>query len=1554
MKWAKQLISFALFVYCVLAMKASPAKQIDDNSAWLKNILKRNREINDNRKRTMRFEVKRDEQFMSGYNREKFNFLTRNTKRDDKELIVRSKGKKTEEDLTQGAAVGLNRGEASHRRVLKEKKAMMTSHHRISKRNVNTSMSTQPSVTATTNPPIFILPPPPLPSFNIPPVCVAQWSCSGRCMVNATGWRSDEQITCHCDTACHEIFNDCCTDFVKYCGAQEPKEIAIKKFNWSCEAVGHFRSNSHPCTIADGLWMVSRCADDWPYDETRRRCENPTTLLRQASEISRYIPTISENVTFRNKFCAKCNRVVGNLEYYPVEIKTNVIPPEHYNFTQKVQFLLLNGAQFPKGGPNSPKRNQARRYCVKNIVDSCPVHTTSKTCENGPVALVSGFGGNTYKNFDCALCNNLDQPNALYTCFPTILVFNCHSTIPQKFSLNLDYKDSNSEEDSVFTVSTNSCGRNGLIFDDKLQECEESYSPPSEGEDKYRLLAWFALSKDFPLTRNNFSTIMKQYFGVERSQIFNVSIDTVLFIFPFDPNPGTSILYHLVRSTILLTPEQSFDLLYKTHSNSSSLSLRHFIHFEKPLTVTLGNITYTIIKTTSRPLSCPTQKVYQRQDYEVLPHGQIRTRLTNRRYEKSEYYGENTVNITTCEVYSPSNCETTQTGLTKNGFTIHRNLSLYHRVTGVVYDLGQYDVFTDSGIALCNLNKLDIPTCEGEKSCKGRCSEDTVWRTETKMQCSCDPGCYEVFNDCCADYTKYCGAQQPKETLTKKYNYTCENVGIWDLEYCTIGDGLWMVARCRPDWPHDAFRAKCEAPIDKLTISNPDLHGYLPVVGRDNTTFRNLYCAICNGVEEYDPWPLDVQTAVLPPESYNLAEKIRFLLRHGAEFPRGTGPWRPGTNQTRRYCIKEIADSCPIGKKAPLCSDGDVSLVSAGFMHYKNMHCAKCDGHPSEIFSCFPDRVHQVCERFFPQSFSLVMNNDQAVKDIKTTVSVYDKNCGRSGLIFDDVLQVCRVNWLAPPEKNTQERFYVFAWLEPPKNTQNTAFAPAQFQESLARYLNISQLQLFDINITTVLLPGRLDILFYLVSTTIALTPEESLERLSTNVNTSQKSAIQNFLHYTAPFVLDVKGLSYAVAKTTSRPLACAGKTTYTSQEYTLLTQERVFITRTNKTYEPFEYFRENAEQLGTTRSNITVCEKYIPAACNGSIVQYKPDEYQILVNLSIYVNKTRSLYNYGEYEILSNKSVKICQFIKVRIITEAHRTIREDEALGYITFIFFIFSILFLLFLLITYAIFSQLRTLPGKNLMNLAASLLLFEVFWLPSSFSSVREDTSTCKAMAIVEHYFLMASFASMSVIAFHTCKVFARSLPAPKRSEGRDRNLFFVYLGLVWLLPGIFIAICVAIDDQDVVKLGYGESEICWLTESNAYTYFVTIPIALLMLFNIIAFIVTAVYLHQHGKNTAARQASGKRQSNLSIYVKLSTLMGFTWLFGLLALVTSTTVFWYFFVILTSLQGVFITVAFVMNRKTLNLYRNGYEKRHDTLSSNTHNRTRKTHLHNDTKL
>ena len=311
-----------------------------------------------------------------------------------------------------------------------------------------------------------------------------------------------------------------------------------------------------------------------------------------------------------------------------------------------------------------------------------------------------------------------------------------------------------------------------------------------------------------------------------------------------------------------------------------------------------------------------------------------------------------------------------------------------------------------------------------------------------------------------------------------------------------------------------------------------------------------------------------------------------------------------------------------------------------------------------------------------------------------------------------------------------------------------------------------------------------------------------------------------------------------------------------------------------------------------------------------------------------------------------------IYQYFKARhIITDTRRrTIRNNEALGYITFISFLLSILFLIFLLVTYILFPQLQTLPGKNIMNFAASLLFFQIFWLPSNFTEVLSDKPTCTAIAIMEHYFLMASFVSMSVIAFHMCKVFARSLPAPKMSQGGERKLFRMYLALVWLLPGVFVGTCVVLDDQGILKIGYGDSEICWLTEKNAYAYFVTIPITVLLCWSIPLPSSLLPYIFENTVKTQQRSNPVATDGQISQYMRKAIHSNgiYMVIWSPALVVTSTTVFWYFFVIFTSLQGVFVAMAFVVNAKTFRLYKQRYLSGSSTPEANPKRRN----IHKDT--
>ena len=112
----------------------------------------------------------------------------------------------------------------------------------------------------------------------------------------------------------------------------------------------------------------------------------------------------------------------------------------------------------------------------------------------------------------------------------------------------------------------------------------------------------------------------------------------------------------------------------------------------------------------------------------------------------------------------------------------------------------------------------------------------------------------------------------------------------------------------------------------------------------------------------------------------------------------------------------------------------------------------------------------------------------------------------------------------------------------------------------------------------------------------------------------------------------------------------------------------------------------------------------------------------------------------------------------------------------SYITFTGTILSVISLCFLLGVYLSFKELRNLPGKCLISLSWALLCYQVLFL--FVEKPKEVEAFCKAVAICIHFFILAAFSWMSVMALDTAKTFKvqckyrlseRSVPYRKLSK-----------------------------------------------------------------------------------------------------------------------------------------------------------------------------------------
>lgn len=89
-----------------------------------------------------------------------------------------------------------------------------------------------------------------------------------------------------------------------------------------------------------------------------------------------------------------------------------------------------------------------------------------------------------------------------------------------------------------------------------------------------------------------------------------------------------------------------------------------------------------------------------------------------------------------------------------------------------------------------------------------------------------------------------------------------------------------MISRCSSDWSIDELRSRCENAPSKFSYLVED---YVPVVAEDFFTYRNKFCALSNGVKNYNSWEIYVETETFltPPKEFDLSAKLKFIQNNG-------------------------------------------------------------------------------------------------------------------------------------------------------------------------------------------------------------------------------------------------------------------------------------------------------------------------------------------------------------------------------------------------------------------------------------------------------------------------------------------------------------------------------------------------------------------------------------------------------------------------------------------------------------------------------------------------
>ncbi|XP_042333668.1 adhesion G-protein coupled receptor G4-like [Sceloporus undulatus] len=238
--------------------------------------------------------------------------------------------------------------------------------------------------------------------------------------------------------------------------------------------------------------------------------------------------------------------------------------------------------------------------------------------------------------------------------------------------------------------------------------------------------------------------------------------------------------------------------------------------------------------------------------------------------------------------------------------------------------------------------------------------------------------------------------------------------------------------------------------------------------------------------------------------------------------------------------------------------------------------------------------------------------------------------------------------------------------------------------------------------------------------------------------------------------------------------------------------------------------------------------------------------------------------------------------------------------------------SSIFLGLALVVYLSIEKLRRdYLSKILINLCLALLMLNLMFLVNPWLASFQKRILCITVAVVLHYFLLASFTWMGLEAIHMyyalVKVFNTYVP--------HYILKFSIAG--WGIPTIIVATVLAIR-RDFYGTGPVSrstdplESFCWIQDDMAFYISVVAYFCLVFLINVSMFIIVLLQVHaMKAKHHFPEDHCGQDfLHSLKRVASLTFLLGLTWGFAFFAKGPVQVFFLYLFALCNTLQGFFI--------------------------------------------
>ncbi|OQR72960.1 hypothetical protein BIW11_10047 [Tropilaelaps mercedesae] len=316
-------------------------------------------------------------------------------------------------------------------------------------------------------------------------------------------------------------------------------------------------------------------------------------------------------------------------------------------------------------------------------------------------------------------------------------------------------------------------------------------------------------------------------------------------------------------------------------------------------------------------------------------------------------------------------------------------------------------------------------------------------------------------------------------------------------------------------------------------------------------------------------------------------------------------------------------------------------------------------------------------------------------------------------------------------------------------------------------------------------------------------------------------------------------------------------------------------------------------------------------------------DEFAYLSNESIFVEKYNATYKKDNY-LPTRSGAYICLHA---VNVTSNELAKFSVYMGYISAIGLGVSIACLILHLAVFFLLPEMRNLSGKNLACLSMSLLIAYISFIAGQVDDSVSGTSSCRAIALVTYSAFLAAFFWMNSMAFDVWRTLRLATRELRVTTGPQWKRFIFYSIYSWGMTAFIVGLSVVLEhDSDVLPPEYRPAfgkYSCWFGHRKALLIFFVAPTGCIMLLNALFFLLTALMIISSSSASASivKDPSSSARTNYRLYSRLAIMLGLVWSTGFLAGYFDSDVLWYIFIVLNTLQGLFIFIAFSCTKKVM---------------------------------